>query len=594
MRAPPPRRRPYCAAVVVSAVMAACAGAPAPAPDAARGAPCTHRRACVGGAVRYEAPRPTATGVATSGPLRPAAFVALALTDGRGSVLARGRTDRDGRFVMPRPPRAASLEVQAQTEVGGAPLFVSPASDGSRPYARAVPLDGDASRLDVVFRAGRDPFAGALRIVESLRLGALAVRRWTGRTLPAFFAYWRRGRTYRWSDYRGEVPAGSGRYSVELLAGRWAHRATDDADEQDDAIVLHEYAHFVMDMLSTDSSHGGSHPDGYLLDPGLAWEEGRATWFAAATLGSPIYKDSVGTRPFGHLRFDHDLERGAGAPYGPGSEQWVAAVLWDLADGAGGLLDTDGDPVALGPAGVLDAMMALRDVPGAYPDLTTFLCFLEGTGRVDRAALDRLLAMNNAPARLRCGDATARPPGPWPVDLALPGAARGRLDSRSNPAPSGGRPHPGTGEDAVDVYRIHLTAQGVLRARVSWWPVDARGRPAPGDRTGGVRIELRTIRSVLIDAARGPGRTLAVERALAPGYYVVYVRDDGSPTRARYRLRVAVDPPGRAGDPAGRRADAPRTTRDGAARRSSDPGKRDDAVRPAARPGVRDGGLGRR
>src|SRR5436190_20086015 len=110
------------------------------------------------------------------------------------------------------------------------------------------------------------------------------------------------------------------------MGGAPGGQATSDTDEHDEAIVLHELGHFVMDRLSGDSSLGGQHPRGYLIDPGLAWEEGRATWFATAVLGAPPYRDTIGIEPRGSLRVDESLETPE-EPRGIGSETSVAGVL---------------------------------------------------------------------------------------------------------------------------------------------------------------------------------------------------------------------------------------------------------------------------
>ena len=363
------------------------------------------------------------------------------------------------------------------------------------------------------------------------------------RRSPPFYAYWGRGVTREWSYYRGERVAGSGRYHIELLGGDPGAQWTTDTDEHDEAIILHEFGHFVMDVLTSDSSHGGTHPGGVLLDPGLAWEEGRATYFACAVLRDSRYLDTIGVEPRGELRVAHDLEQiNAGEVRGVGSEIGVSEVLWDLADGprASGpsaadedlrtwtLPDVDGDAVSIGAGEVFRAMRELAQQDGAFPDLSTFLRFLVTSGRVPELALKSMLHTGGHPADVLPEDDTPR----WPLDIALGASAGGKIDSVSNPAPSGGPPRVGNGRDAVHAYRVHVPQRGVLSIRLR---IFGDGQPAS---QSDIDLELRTLRADQIAASQGTGPAEAIDSFVDAGWYVIYVRDGGTPTRAGYELSV--------------------------------------------------------
>jgi len=283
------------------------------------------------GSVTYEARSATPTGASERLEVRPARHVVVEARDVEGRTLGRTVTDAEGVFRLEAPVSATEVVVRARVRVDGHDVAVSRDSGGAIDHTLRQPLDRPGSHVEM--RAAEDDpdgAAGAFHIVDTMYRGVAAVRRWTGETLPPVFAYWGRGVTRTWSYYRGERPAGSGRYCVELLGGEPGRQATTDTDEHDEAIVLHELGHFVMDRLSSDSSPGGNHPAGYLVDPGLAWEEGRATWFATAVLGAPQYWDTIGVEPTGRLRVSHDLERGVEGPRGMGSEQGVSEILWRI------------------------------------------------------------------------------------------------------------------------------------------------------------------------------------------------------------------------------------------------------------------------
>jgi hypothetical protein len=328
--------------------------------------------------------------------------------------------------------------------------------------------------------------------------------------------------------------AGSGRYSVELMGGDPGRQSTSDTDEHDEAIILHEFGHFVMDVMTSDSSHGGTHPGGTLLDPGLAWEEGRASWFACAVLGHPLYVDTIGIEPSGSLRVAVNLEtQSAEGPRGMGSEAGVEEILWDLSDGGApdapfALPDTDNDGVALGPAAVFAAMRGIAREPGAYPGITSFLRYLVRTNVAEGLAIKQLLVAGGHPESMLPLDDTPL----WPLDIAVGQTLGGKIDSVTDPSPSGGPPRPGNGRDAVHAYRVHVPAAMWLTVRLQIF-----GSGGQSDHTD-VDLELRDLRADPLAASRGEGPSEQIIHRVDPGWYIIYVRDGGSPNRAGYELSV--------------------------------------------------------
>jgi hypothetical protein len=499
------------------------------------------------GTVTFDARCATPQGASAQCEVRPARYVGVRVLGRDGGTIADGRTDGDGELAIEAPASAAFLEIRAQTDEGGIDVAVSRDAAGARVHDLQVEIEDPSTTIDVHARDQDGTLAGALHLLDTMRRGLEAVRGWTGRTLPPVYAYWDRGVTREWSYYRGERPAGSGRFCVELLGGDPGEQTTTDTDEHDEAIVLHELGHFVMDRLSGDSSLGGMHPRGALIDPGLAWEEGRATWFATAVLGAPPYRDTIGLEPHGSLRVDESLESPRG-PRGIGSETSVAGVLWDLADGipAPGadsiptaaaaafdtLPDTDQDALAIGPEGVLRAMIALEDVDGSFASLPTFLRFLVDTGRVPERDLRAMLSHTGEPSAVLPASATPV----WPRDLVFGTWATAKIDGLTQPAPSGGPNRPDTGIDAIHAYRVRASRRGMLSVRVA-----IRGTGRPADHSD-IDVELRDRRARILDAARGTSAIESVARIVEPGWYIVYVRDGGGGNRADYRLDVTLDP----------------------------------------------------
>ena len=209
------------------------------------------------GTIRFDARSPTPTGVSHERTAKPARWVSVRAVDSRGSIVAAGTTDGEGRYDLRATTVATHLEVLSQIKVAPHDLMVSTDGGGLSPHRYRVPLPAATGSLHIT---DEGPTAGAFHILDALLRGAEAVKGWTGRDLPPFFAYWGRGITTEWSFYSGQRPPGSGRYTIELLGGEAGKQVSTDTDEHDETIVLHEFAHFIFDVLTTRSSHGRESP----------------------------------------------------------------------------------------------------------------------------------------------------------------------------------------------------------------------------------------------------------------------------------------------------------------------------------------------
>jgi hypothetical protein len=119
--------------------------------------------------------------------------------------------------------------------------------------------------------------------------------------------------------------------SINLLGG------PSDDDGYDDAVILHEFGHYVEAVYGKSSSPGGGH-GGERVDPRLGWSEGFSTYFSSAARGNAFYMDSNSGGGFGddleHTVFpDQSLSEPMTQTM---SEETVAEVLWDIGDGQAG------------------------------------------------------------------------------------------------------------------------------------------------------------------------------------------------------------------------------------------------------------------
>ncbi|MEZ4405771.1 MAG: hypothetical protein R3A52_04635 [Polyangiales bacterium] len=176
----------------------------------------------------------------------------------------------------------------------------------------------------------------------------------------------------------------------------------------------------------------------------------------------------------------------------------------------------------------------MRDAPDAYPALDGFLHALTAGASppVSADAVRAMLSATHQPATLL----PTRAEDVWPPSLEVPGAVTGKVDGISDPAPSGGRPRPANGFDALRVFRVHVAERGWLRLELI-----IAGLGLPADHTD-VDMELRDHRAEVIAAARGTEARETLARLLDPGWYYVYVRDGGTGNRADWELRARLNP----------------------------------------------------
>lgn len=487
----------------------------------------------VSGTLTYESRSVTGSGLSTATTTEAAAFVAvIARSRTDNTIVAHTVTDETGRFAL-AVPADCDVFARAESTFEAQTLSVSPDPEGNSAHELLAPMELRAAS-GFQWHLGpspETPMAGALHIIKVLRRATEAATRWSGRPLPSLFVYWSPGVTSTWSYYRGERPEGSGRYAIELLGGQPGTMRSTDTDEYDTAIILHEFGHFFFDVTSSCSSDGGDHPADALIDPGLAWEEGRASWFATAVMGAPSYQDAIGSSPSGSLRINRNLETSNPPPRGIGSELSVATLLWDLMDGTDGTSDSDADGIALSPTQLIASMTRLRARTDTYVTLGTFIEQLVRDELVDLETLKETLRRTSQPAAL-ADEAEGRRRF---ADELLSGVmVSSRVDGQTNPAPSGGPARAQNGFDALRVYVVQIRTPGRLLARLE---IHGTGRAESHE---DLDLELRDVRCELLDSSRGNSSIEAVSRELDVGTYFLFVRDGGAGNRAKFDISVEL------------------------------------------------------
>jgi hypothetical protein len=180
--------------------------------------------------------------------------------------------------------------------------------------------------------------------------------------------------------------------------------ANADTDEYDKGVIAHEWGHYFEDNFSRSDSPGGSHGQGDILHPSVAWSEGFGTAIAAMILETPLYVDTFGlgqnVGDVTNVEQDSDSDTasfsGGSNPLLDGyySENSVMELLYDLFDTGGG----DDDSVALGFAPIYRVLTNELRTTQSFTSLFPFLHFIKLEAPTNRAVINTLFSNENIAA----------------------------------------------------------------------------------------------------------------------------------------------------------------------------------------------------
>jgi hypothetical protein len=144
-----------------------------------------------------------------------------------------------------------------------------------------------------------------------------------------------------------------------------------------EAVILHEFGHYIQNNFTRNDSPGGSHYVGELISPPFAWAEAFSNFFGIST------QSLLSGRPDGRLWLIVDYGKGSRSSWwidfpggiGPAGgftppvfangmtqfldEMYLTGMLWDLWDGVE-FADDDEDGTALGTSRFLRALVSDR------------------------------------------------------------------------------------------------------------------------------------------------------------------------------------------------------------------------------------------
>lgn len=303
----------------------------------------------------------------TPNPIRQAE---IAVYDAGGNIVQCGATDDSGNFSVNVPNPAVNLVLRVNSRISNSltkAYVLNNPSDMDHHYIKtaAINSSSNVSLGTLTAPATGTLEGGAFNILDKILVANTYLLNqtlncngtytncppFTGTSLVKIF--WTKG--VNPGTYFNEGPVSfyiRGQSELYILGGISGDVDDSDTDHFDNSIIIHEYGHFIEDILSKTDSPGGAHTGDGLLDPRLAWGEGWANFFQAAVLQNPIYLDTVGN-PDGtpDIYFDEDLETPQhDLPVNPGEGNFrefsISRLLWDaIDDGSLNVSTTDDDTV---------------------------------------------------------------------------------------------------------------------------------------------------------------------------------------------------------------------------------------------------------
>jgi hypothetical protein len=312
----------------------------------------------------------------------PIRYAEVAIVNSSNTVLGCGTTDANGAFSIniQRTTSNVRAEVRSRANTSGelvASVLDSPKTSNYHFIRTANYVVGNLSRTlsNTIAPHDGNVEGGAFNILDRLYEANEFLRTETAScntfdaacspvtNAPKVSAYWKKG--FNPGTYLGNAASDtvsfylSGTSRLYIVGGVSGDVNSADTDHFDDAVIVHEYGHFLEDMYAGSDSQGGPHNANSVLDARLAWSEGWATYFSLVARNSPLYIDTYGNTDGTTGRyFYHNLDTnspkrdpsqvGYTVPAGQGifREFGIARSLLDMTDADGASpRDNDGTQI---------------------------------------------------------------------------------------------------------------------------------------------------------------------------------------------------------------------------------------------------------
>jgi hypothetical protein len=253
-----------------------------------------------------------------------------------GGQLAQGVTDESGEVSLMVPSAGVmQLQLSAQCRDGGGQFRVVNRTFQQFSVVSAsvtVNTDTTSDLIEVVapYKNGNSrSVGGAFNIFDVIHTSVQLTGQYvTITSAPMLTVVWEVGST------NGTY------YSSGISPQIYLYGITTDTDEYDDAIIAHEFGHYVADHFSVDDSPGGSHALNVEYGLTLTWSEGFAHYLSSLVRDTPQHLDTYGDVDFLSFNLENvdistESMSGISVPIGAANEMRVACALWDITDAIG-------------------------------------------------------------------------------------------------------------------------------------------------------------------------------------------------------------------------------------------------------------------
>jgi hypothetical protein len=263
---------------------------------------------------------------------RPIKYAEIEVLEGATQVQC-GNTDSNGDFSLQLPASGKTYTLKVNSRASNSDVKVSvldsPYSGLYYSISTAFVADGSKNVGTLTASATGDVKGGAFNIYDNIVSANEFIRAQTSgcsstytgcpefTVAPKATIFWKKG--FNPGSYVNQpndgvsfvLPDSANPEDSEIyiLGGIGGDVDSTDTDHFDNAIILHEYGHYIEAAMSKADSPGGSHDGDSVIDPRLAWGEGWATFLATAVSGQPYYRDTYGN-PDGSTGyyFNYNLE----------------------------------------------------------------------------------------------------------------------------------------------------------------------------------------------------------------------------------------------------------------------------------------------
>lgn len=269
------------------------------------------------------------------------------------TVIASAETDGSGNYSVSFTPPGGAVYVRVLTQTQTTYAAAVKDDGASAVYAvksaDVTVAASEAWRVNLV--AGVSGAGPSFNVFDNVIKTQVVLKNITGQIPPYLLVYWYDGKT-------------AGTYYYNSGGTRFIHLlgSSTDSDVYDDAVILHETGHYVLDAYSKDTSPGGDHSLTGHLDLSLAWSEGWAGFwsgFARKQHGSITgasdpnpewYVDTQGNSASGFSASSWEISSPSFPVTGADNELSISNVLWNIYDAGAS------PKLGLGYAGIWDVI----------------------------------------------------------------------------------------------------------------------------------------------------------------------------------------------------------------------------------------------